>query len=101
MRHQGENFNPRLTGGNIWRFRGSTFHQKSGYDLQKKINCFYTHKKSLIDITMLQLSRAKLGNPASIGIWRWCRVQRVVRLAKQLRGVPTGYYLDYWVSVKG
>ena len=45
VRHQGENFNPRLTGGNIWRFRGSTFHQKSGYDLQKKINCFYTNKK--------------------------------------------------------
>ena len=29
------------------------------------------------------------------------RVQRVVRLAKTLRRVPTGYYLDWWVSVTG
>ena len=29
------------------------------------------------------------------------RVQRVVRLAKKYRWVPTGYYLDWWVSVTG
>ena len=33
---------------------------------------------------MLQPSRAKPGDPASIGIWRRRRVQRVVRLAKQI-----------------
>ena len=29
------------------------------------------------------------------------RVQCVVRLAKKIRRVPTGYYLDWWVSVTG
>ena len=55
-------FNPRLTGGNIIDFKGSTFHRKSGYDLQKKITIIYK-KKKLINITMLQPSRAKPGNP--------------------------------------
>ena len=55
VRHRREHFNPRLTGGNIRGFKGSTFHRKSGYDLQKKIK--------LINITMLQPSRAKPGNP--------------------------------------
>ena len=31
----GEHVNLRLTGGNIWGIRGSTFHRKSGYDMQK------------------------------------------------------------------
>ena len=30
-----------------------------------------------------------------------CLLGRVVRLAKNLRWVPTGYYLDWWVSVTG
>ena len=34
--YQGTHVNPRLTGGNIRGFRGSTFHRKSGYDLQEK-----------------------------------------------------------------
>ena len=34
---QGGAFFPRLIGGNIRGFRGSTFHQKSGYDMHKKI----------------------------------------------------------------
>ena len=82
VRHQGEHFNPRLTRGNIRGFRGSTCHRKSGYDLQKKITIYI--KIKLIIITMLQPSRANPGDPASIGIWRRRRVQRVVRLAKQI-----------------
>ena len=64
VRHQGTHVNPRLTGGNIRGFRGSTFHRKSGYDLQEK-NYYLQKLNSLIDIAMLQLSRAKPGNPAS------------------------------------
>ena len=81
VRHQGEHFNPRLIRGNIWGFRGSTFHRKSGYmiDLQKQIT-FCIHKlNSFIDITMLQLSRAK---PCNQDIWRRRRVLGVVLLAK-------------------
>ena len=44
VRHRGEHFNPRLTGGNIRGFKGSTFHRKSGYDLQKKITIIYKKK---------------------------------------------------------
>ena len=62
VRHRREHFNLRLTGGNIRGFKGSTFHRKSGYDLQKKITIIYK-KKKLINITMLQPSRAKPGNP--------------------------------------
>ena len=62
VRHRREHFNPRLTGGNIRGFKGSTFHRKSGYDLPKKITIIY-NKIKLINITMLQPSRAKPGNP--------------------------------------
>ena len=62
VRHRREHFNPRLTGGNIRGFKGSTFHRKSGYDLQKKITIIYK-KIKLINIPMLQPSRAKPGNP--------------------------------------
>ena len=36
VRHQRVHFNPGLSMGNSCGFRRSTFHQKSGYDLQKK-----------------------------------------------------------------
>ena len=39
---QWEHFNPELGRGNIWGFRGSTFYQKSGYDLQKKMQSLST-----------------------------------------------------------
>ena len=44
VRHRREHFNPRLTGGNIRGFKGSTFHRNSGYDLQKKITIIYKKK---------------------------------------------------------
>ena len=44
VRHRREHFNPRLTGGNIRGFKESTFHRKSGYDLQKKITIIYKKK---------------------------------------------------------
>ena len=62
VRHRREHFNPRLTGGNIRGLEGSTFPRKSGYDLQKKITIIYLIF-FLINITMLQPSRAKPGNP--------------------------------------
>ena len=47
VRHRREHFNPRLTGGNIRGFKGSTFHRKSEYDLQKKITIIYKKKKKI------------------------------------------------------
>ena len=90
VRYRREHFNPRLTGGNIRGFKGSTFHRKSGYDLQKKITIIYK-KIKLINITMMQPSRAKptrLIQSSSTGIWRRRRVQRVARLAKNCKGFP-------------
>ena len=58
VRHRREHFNLRLTGGNIRGFKGSTFHRKCGYK-----NYYNIKKIKLINITMLQPSRAKPGNP--------------------------------------
>ena len=69
MKHQREHFDAGLSLGNFWGFRGSVFHQKSRdcHNLQRKqIKIYFLLKKNgLIDIIMLQLSRAKPGNPAS------------------------------------
>ena len=66
MRHQGSIL---LSRGNFWGFRGSTFHQTSEecHDLQRKqIKINFLKKNALMDIIMLQLSRAKPGNLASL-----------------------------------
>ena len=43
VRHQRGHFNPRLSRGNIWGFRESMFHQKSGYDMKKKLQFVYNN----------------------------------------------------------
>ena len=63
MRHQGEHFNPRLIRGNICGFRGQHFIESLDMiDLQKQNYIFIQQLNSFIDITTLQLSRAKPGN---------------------------------------
>ena len=59
VRHNRGHFNQNICG-----FRESTFHRKSGYDLNFFLQ--FLANNSLIDITniaMLQLSRAKPSNP--------------------------------------
>ena len=70
MRQQGEHFDVRLSRGNFWVFLGGLiFHQKSGecHDIQRKQIkiTFLKIKCTNIYIILLQLFRAKLGNPAS------------------------------------
>ena len=48
VRHRMEHFNPRLTGGNIRGFKGSTCHRKSGYDLQKKITMILSRMQTSV-----------------------------------------------------
>ena len=66
MRHQGEHFEVGAIFGGLG---GLIFHQKSGecHDIQRKqIKINFLKINALIDIILLQLSRAKPGNPASI-----------------------------------
>ena len=57
MRHQGEHFEAGLSRGNVLGFKGGQHFIKSLGNA--------TISKELIDIIMLQRSRAKPGNPAS------------------------------------
>ena len=62
-----------LSRGNFWGFRGLLSHKKSGecHDIQRKkiIKKILIIKCTNIYIILLQLSRAKPGNPASIYIY--------------------------------
>ena len=64
VRHQGTHVNPRLTGAILEVLGGQHFIESLDMICRKK-NYYLQKLNSLIDIAMLQLSRAKPGNPAS------------------------------------